>query len=617
MSLTHTGGRGTKGLGAPWLAALTLLLVPGVGIGSAEDFGVEASVSATRIGLDDDLQLTVSIHGDATGRAGSPELPSFDGFRVAGRSTSTSVQIINGERSSTRSVIYHLLPQAEGKHVIGPIRVDYQGEEHFTDPIEVEVVPGSVAPSPSPRRGSPDPFDTWSPFGRRRNDPKEAAEIFVTAELSKKEAFVGEQVMLTYKLYTQAPLLGLQMDREPSYTGFWAEKIPSEREPEGRPAEIDGKPFHVAEIRKVVLFPTRPGKLAIEPATFSMAVRLSGDPFDSFFLRASEDIRRSTKALTLDVKPLPSAGRPRDFSGAVGVFTLSAQLNKEQTNAGEPVTLSVVLEGKGNLRTLEPPEIPALPGFRVYDPKTEESLQATAAGFAGEKRWEYVLVPDAAGRHRLGPLDFTYFDPGEQRYVAVDAGPLTLEVLGASASNVVDAPRGRMRILQRDVRYLKPPPEELEERRPFHRSTLFYTLLALPILWNLGLMLYLRKSESDRVRAGVLRSRRAHRMARGRLKRAARLAREGSREFYEEVAAALYRYVADKFGVAASGLTTQSIDRLLEERAVPEDVREAYRRAVEAGEFARFTPGERTRHEMESLLEQAESAIVALEGHLS
>ena len=595
--------------------ALTILL-PWEAL--AQDFRVEASVSTNRIGMDDDLQLTISIFGDSLGRASAPMLPKLEGFRVGGSSQSTSIQWINGRMSATRAITYRLVPSAEGKYTIDRVSVTYQGTKYLTEPIEVEVVAGSVQ-SQGGRRS--DPFDAFAP-PRQRRRAKVAGEVYVEATLSRPSTFVGEQVILTYKLFTQVPIMGLEVDKQPKLTGFWVEEVQMPKEPEWKETTIKGKKFYVFEIKKSILFPTKVGTATIEPTTFSMAVRGSSDPFDSFFFRTSDAIRRTTKPVSLEVRPLPTAGKPLDFSGAVGQYDVALELShleKEKIAAGEPLTVDVVVKGKGNLKTIEVPELPTPDSFRSYDPKTEEKFNAGGSGFGGEKRWEFVLVPSAPGKYKLGPLALSYFDPAKKSYVTAKAGPLTLDVGGATAvaGAPIVAPRSEVKLLRRDVRYLKPAPKELGvATAPFYRSGLFYATLALPLLWNFGLVVYRLKRQSEVSQVGLWRRRRAKKEAHGRLKQAAKRAHEGAKDFYEVAAAALYRYVADKNEVSHSGLTTQQIDSMLAERQVPESARAEFLEIVEACEFARFTPGDRTRQEMEALLARAEQAIVSIDKYL-
>ncbi len=581
----------------------------------AQDFRVQASVSANRIGMDDDLQLTVSMFGDSLGRASAPMLPNLEGFRLGGSSQSTSIQWINGRMSATRAITYRLVAVAEGKYVIDRVSVTYQGTQYLTEPIEVEVVAGSVRPQGGRRS---DPFDAFNP-PRQRRRAKVAGEVYVEAALSRPSTYVGEQVILIYRLYTQLPIMGLEVDQQPKLTGFWVEEVKMPKEPEWKETTVKGKTYYVFEIKKSILFPTKVGTATIEPATFSMAIRGSSDPFDSFFFRTADTIRRTTKPVSLEVKPLPSAGKPQDFSGAVGKFDLALEMDKDAFAAGEPLTVDVVVKGKGNLKTVEVPDLPTPDSFRTYDPKTEEKFSAGGSGFGGEKRWEFVLVPSAPGKYKLGPLSLSYFDPAKKSYVTAKAGPLTLNVGGptAVAGAPIVAPRSEVKLLRRDVRYLKPAPKELGvARAPFYRSGLFYATLALPMLWSLGLVAYRWKRESEASQVGLWRRRRARKEAHGRLKQAAKKAHHEAKDFYEVTAAALYRYVADKTEVSHSGLTTQQIESMLAERQVPESARTEFLKTIETCDFARFTPGDRTRQEIEELLARAEQAIVSLDKYL-
>jgi hypothetical protein len=591
-------------------------------VASAQDVRVEATVNAERIGIEDVLELTLSIEGGDADR--EPELPRLDAFRVAGRSTSSQIQIVNGRMSSTRAYIYQLLPEREGTFEIGAVTVHLDGKAHTTKPIRVEVVPGSlVARRP---RGLGSPFDPFEGMGGRARRDLELQEddVFVRAEVSKRSVFQGEQIVLSYRLYSRYVPLGPELADDPPLTGFWVEEVDPGAEIKFERRTVEGKQFLSAPLKQRILFPTQTGKLEIPPLTLSTAFRLtSDDPFDAFFARASRPITLRSQPVTIDVAPLPAEGRSADFKGAVGRFELEAKVSQEEVAAGNPVTLTLSIAGKGNLRSLTPPELPELKGFRAFDPKTEEKARAGATGLEGEKTWEYVLVPESVGVKEVGPWRFQYFDPEEKKYVTASVGPLQMKVTGdaiAASGNIgaSGAPRGEVTLLRQDIRFLKPAPSRLgEEGRPFDRSPLFYGSLIVPLLWNAGLLLYLRKQEKERTHSHLFRSRRAHRMARSRLKKAAKLASEGSRDFYEEIAAALYRYVGDKSATSPSGLTTSAIDALLAEHSVPEALRRDFQEVLGSCEEARFTPGARSREDMESLRARTEGLIVEIERHWS
>jgi len=589
-------------------------------LASAQGVRVGASVNANRIGLEDVLQLTVVIEGGT----GEPQLPRLDGFRLYGRSTSSQVSIVGGRMTSTNSYIYQLLPEKQGRFTIGAISVNVSGEEHRTEPIEIEVVSGSIVPRGRGRGRGVSPFGSLSPRSRSRRTPAiDAGDVYLKAEVSKSSVYQGEQIIVTYRLYSRYVPLGPQIEDDPPLTGFWAEEVDLEDSDTAKRETINGEPYLVFPLKRRILFPTKTGELEVPQLTLSTAFRLtSSDPFDSFFSsfsRGSKPIVVRSAPVKIEVKALPSAGRSREFAGAVGAFALTAELNREEVEAGDAVTLTLSIAGRGNLRAVESPSLPDTPGFRTFDPKTDETIRASRRGLRGSKQWEYVLVPASGGVKEIGPWSFQYFDPIASKYVDAIAGPLTLRVTGAAAGvAAATSSRGEVTLLRQDIRYLKDAPRTLGvSSTPYYGSTLFYLTLALPILWNLGLVAYLRQREKEKTHSSLFRRRRAHRMAQDRLKLAAKLAAEGSKDFYEEIAAALYKYVGDKKSVSPSGLTTQSIDALLDDGGVSRATRAKFLAVLSKCEEARFTPGTRTREEMETLRARTEALIVWLEKQLA
>ncbi len=582
---------------------------------------VEASVNAERVGVEDVLELTVSISG---GR-GEPRLPAMDGFRVGGRSSSSQVSFVNGQMSSTNSFIYELYPEREGTFTIDPIEVELGGETKRTDPIEVAVVAGSVVP----RRGrSSSPFGSLSPFGRSRSRVRDRApelsadDVLLRAEVSKSSVFQGEAVVVTYRLYTRYVPLGPQIEDDPPMTGFWVEEVELPQDTRAERRDVDGREYLAFTLKQRVLFPTQSGTVQIPSLTLSTAFRMSsGDPFDSFFSRGSRPITVRSAAIPLDVKPLPAEGRGRDFRGAVGRFQMTAELSVDTVAAGDPVTLTLGIDGEGNLRTVKAPPLANVPDFRAFDPKTEERLRATGRGLSGSKQWEHVLVPESGGTKELGPWSFQYFDPEAGAYRVASAGPLVLDVTGSTVATADGVTRrsagGEVTVLGGDIRFLKPAPSSFGAvARPYFGSPLFYLTLGLPILWNMAFLLYQRKKAHEKTHSSLFRSRRAQRVAQTRFREARKLAADASKGFYEEVAAALYRYVGDKTSASASGLTAPLIDGLLEERSVSEPSRKEFLAVLAECEEARFTPTERGRDEMEAALARAETLVVRLEKEL-
>ena len=586
------------------------VFVLAAGLAFGQRVTVEATVNARRIGIEDVLELTVSVNGGN----GTPRFPRIDGFRVSGPSTSSRFSIVNGRTSSTSSFTYQLVPQSEGTFTILAIPVDVEGRTYETAPLRIEVVAGSVVPRRPRSRG----FDPFGSRQRRREPEITADDVFVRTEVSKRSVYQGEGVVVTYRVFSKYMPHGPDVDDDPPLTGFWVEEVNFGSPITAERQVVNGQEYWTFPMKQRVVFPARTGELTIPPLTLSMAFRTSS--FDAFFARASRPIVLRSSAVTLDVKPLPPQGRGRDFTGAVGTYELDAVLSHEDVEAGNPVTLTLALRGRGNLRSLELPELPDTPGFRIFDPKMDERLRATSAGFGGEKTWEYVLVPEFGGTKEIGPWNFRYFDPSVGKYVDASAGTVRLHVSGAAASATANGSitavtsRGEVKLLREDIRYLKDAPATLGLlTTPFYGSFLFYASLAFPVFWNVGFMLYLKRKEREKTHSTLFRSRRAHGMARRRLKSASKLASKGSKDFYEEIAAALYRYIGDKKSVSPSGLTTESIDEHLEASGVDDGLRTGFATVLAACEEARFTPGERTSEEMTAILRRAEELIVSLD----
>ena len=409
-------------------AALFLLLC---GFAVAAPFTLRSEVDAPRIGVHDQVQLTITVEG-----SGAPDeiaLPALTNLEVvSGPFQSTQVSIIGGSMTQSRTWTYVLQPRAAGKAEVGAVSAG--GE---TAPaIAIEVVAGSVRPR-EPRR-APDPFrdpfatDPFEEFlGRRRGRAPEG-KLLIEAAPSRTRLRVGEPLVLTYNLYTQVSVTDLQFVDAPQYPGFWVEDLQRPADsPSGQPATVEGEPYRRLAILQKLLFPTRAGTLTIPAATMKIGIPRLG------FFDSGGVVRRSTKPVEVKVEPLPD--QP-GFSGAVGSYRTSATLDRDVVALGEAATLRFKVEGTGNLKWIDrAPEV-AVEGARVYPPQAKSSLEATPGGISGSRTWEFVLVPETAGALAVPPLAFRYFDPTAGRIETAQTAPLTLRVEAGTASAAVPLP---------------------------------------------------------------------------------------------------------------------------------------------------------------------------------
>ncbi len=409
----------TGGLTIPRVVCAAVLTLLPLAAGAA-DYSIRSEVDATRIGVEDQVQLTISLEGEGPD---SIAMPTLTNLTVAGGPyQSNQVSIVNGRMTQTRSWTYVLRPQTEGAAEIGPVAA---GNE--TAPaIRIDIVAGSVRPSEPARRVDPfggDPFEGF--FGRRRGRRAEP-KLLVEAVPSRTKVRVGEPLLLTYFLYTQVAVSNLNFTEAPQFAGFWTEDLEQPRNPpSGEAATVGGEAYRRFPIMRKLLFPTRAGTLEIPPATLRIALAAQG------FFDDGQMVERATKPVTVSVEPLPEVA---GFSGAVGRFQARTTLDKEKVALGGAALLRFRVEGTGNLKWIDRPPRIEVAGAKLYPPQVKSDLKITARGIRGSRTWEFVLVPETGGALEVPAVDFVFFDPGADEVITSTTDPLTLRVEGATVA---------------------------------------------------------------------------------------------------------------------------------------------------------------------------------------
>jgi hypothetical protein len=404
-----------------------LLLAPAV---PAAAFTVRSEVDARKVGIQDQVQLTITIEGaDAPDGVDLPPLVNLD--VVGGPMQSSQYSIVNGRMSQSRSYTYVLQPRAAGKAEVGAVRVGDQ----VAPAIPIEVVAGSIRPPARPRPGpfGTDPFgDPFEEFFGRRRPRGPAGKVLMEATASRTRLRVGEPLVVTYWIVTNVQPTDLQPKQAPQFPGFWAEDL--ERPPaDGEPVTIEGERYVRLPMVRKLLFPTKAGTLTIPASTFRIGIAGTG------FFDAGGVVERATKPLTVAVDPLPNAP---GFTGAVGRFRTSATLDRASVPLGEAAMLRFRVEGTGNLKWIDrAPEVVAR-GAKVFPPQAKSDLRATADGIAGSRTWEFVVVPETSGVVEVPALPFSWFDPSAGRVVTAQTKPLTLKVEGGTGALPVPAAAG-------------------------------------------------------------------------------------------------------------------------------------------------------------------------------
>ncbi len=407
------------------ILALTPLVV------RADAGSVRTEVDANKLGADDTLTLSVVLEGDAAGLDAS--LPSLQNLVVvAGPSTSTQISFVNGAMSRQKVLSFVLRAQKPGAASIGPVSV--QGYPP-TAPIAIDVVPGSIRPAQPQDPFGRDPFGGRDPFeeifGRTQRPAAPQGKLFVEATLSRPAARVGEPVLVTYFVYTQISLSGVEFASAPKYPGFWAEEIDRKQgDSSGENTFVKGEAFLRYPVLERLLFPTKPGVLEIPEA------RLRLVPAGGMFGVAAP-IERSTRGLKLKVDPLPP-GVPE--GGAVGSYEVDASTDQTSIALGDALTYRFRVRGRGNLKWIDAAPALDLPEARIFPPRVTSDLRATRQGIEGTKTWEFVIVPEKAGTFEIPSVPFSYFDPGAQSLRTEKTQPIPIQV-GAAPTSPGDTPK--------------------------------------------------------------------------------------------------------------------------------------------------------------------------------
>jgi hypothetical protein len=566
------------------LAAVLAALVPCALPSPARALEVEASLETATVGIEDTVRYTVTISDERTlSNLSAPKLGRMTAFEVLGHpSIQQRVEMTSfrGTRFLT-AFTWQLQPLELGDHVIPAAALRYQGKDYESNPVRVQVVEGSRRAGQRRRPRAADPFT------RGRTEP--IARL--RPVLSRQRAVVGEGIVLTYRLVTNASLISVEPVRAPEFPGFLVRE--QEMEVSARQIEVEGERMLEYDLARYILFPLEPGEARIPSVQFVLSARVPDDFFRFSLFDRTETLRAAAPSRTVHVDPLP-AGVPAGFAGAVGRFDLEASLSGNRTLAGEAVTLRLALSGRGNFPSLGSPTLPEMPGLRTFEPQVGEELRVLEDGMRGTRTWEYVLVPLEAGTVKVPRIAYAYFDPSSDRYRTTLTRPLELEVAPAPVqAGGVEVTGSSLPTGREDLNYLKGLPAGGLTRAhgPLYRSVWFGGLVALPPLAYGALWAAAALARRRGARAGAVRSRRAAKRARSRLGEARRLlSGPQARPFLEAVSDALLGFVADRGELDAATLTAGEAVMFLAERGVPDEICEGLRDLLERCDRGRFAP---------------------------
>lgn len=604
---------------------LVLLLMLFASRTFAQDASFEASVDKNPVAVDDQFTLSFELKNAGMSGGKNLKLPSLERFHVlAGPSTSSNMQWINGQVSSSVTYSYVLRAKDVGKFTIGAASIEAGGATLSSNPISIEVVKGSPRPKPQAQGGQP---------GISADVSQQLADnIFLRATVDKSRVMQGEQVNLVYRLYTRVQVQNYNLTKAPTMTGFWSEDVELPKQIQLTSEVVNGKQFQVGVIKRSALFPTQSGTLEISPMEIQMLVtvrRRSLDPFDAFFGDPfGQQIEYTVKSdpIRIKVDPLPP-GAPSSFKGAVGKFSIVSKVDQQQTKTNEPLTYKVTISGTGNIKVLESPTIEVPTDFEQYTPKVSENINRRDAKISGTKTFEYILIPRYPGKKSIKPVEFSYFDLGKKEYVTLRSPEIEVKVeqgaVGA-APFVSSNPREEVQLLSQDVRFIKVArPSFTKQGEYLHTSGAFIAMLLLPLAGVAGAFVYSRQRVAVMSDMAGYRNRQALKVAKRGLKNAAAmLARtekgidtssESRVAFYSEVARAIWKYLGDKLSIQQADISIDGVVNELSRRSISPETSSSLKSLLESCEMARFAPTSLSTETMKQTYADASNIIVEIE----
>lgn len=535
---------------------------------------------------------------------GSFRAPSFEGFEVlAGPTTSTgqSLEFVNGSmsRSYSYTITYVLLAPRAGNVTIGEAVIGVDGKSYRTEAQPVEVVDESQSQGGAqarPQRGGEAAPDLGS---RIAED-----DILLRASVSRTSVFKNEPVLVAYKLYTRVPISNYSFDAVPSFNGFWAQDLVDNTPAAPTRETLGGKVYEVYTLGRWLLYPQQVGSLAVDPMgmTIMAQIVVQSRHVDPFFGSGREvyNVPRKVQSQrsTLQVKQLP-AGAPASFSGAVGSFTMEAEPPAGELAANSGSTYTVKIAGRGNLTFVQAPKL-ALPGaFELYNVKTTESIDASAQGISGYRRFEYPFIARAEGDFEIPAVEFSYFDPARVEYVTLSTDPLHMVVTpdARGGGDAVMIPgRGlskeEVRLLGQDIRFIKLGNAHLRRtERPLLFSGLYWALVVAILALFAAAYGLLRKRIRESQNVALVRGRRASKVAVQRFRAARRFMEEQNRHaFYEEMLRALWGYASDRFNIPVANLTKEGVREEFARRGVSAEQAQRFTDIITRCDEAQYSP---------------------------
>ncbi|MFO7869582.1 MAG: BatD family protein [Bacteroidales bacterium] len=536
------------------------------------------------------------------------QIREIDGLEKIGgpsRSERTEVSIVNGNYSQQRRVIesYRYRALKPGSVTIPPATIHVDAQPYRTRAQTIDVVGSASAKRQAQQQSSQKRSQSQS--NRQQSAPQnsqqsvaQSDDAFVQVHVNKTDAYVGEAIYVSLKLYTKYRI-NLKDHTYPTFDGFYKKDIEAPQNLQYKSEMVNGEEYNTVLFKKMVIFPQKSGELHISPFELDCNILI---PHSRGFWGVQYNEKRkilASKPIPISVKSLPSANKPSHFNGAVGQFEISALSDTEEVSQNEAFTYTIKVRGTGNMSLFQEPNITFPPDFEVYDPKVSYSLNPTAYGQRGAATYKYVIIPRHKGSFEIPEFVFSYFNPKSQSYERAVASSIPIVVtqgdsskMSRTSSSSPQPNKEDVSYFGQDIRYIKSSDVSVTRKQSYMlASPYIYLWYLLPTLIFLVFLFVRRRKISESQDIAKMKTRKANKESKKRLKHAGRFLKEGNDlRYYKAVETALWGYISDKYTIPRSELSKDTVRDYLHQRNVGEHNITELIDVLEVAEFGQYTP---------------------------
>ena len=573
-----------------YVVCIILFLMVRAGFAFAGDVKLTATVSKSQVGVGERFEVDFTVNGTGSRFIG----PDFSAFQFV---SGPDVSFSNDGTTMNTTYAYTLVAIKEGTFTVNAAAIVVNGHTLLSNQLKIKV----QGQAPPEALQTPSPKAPQSEDNSQANQNDLSKLLFLKTDVTKTNVYAGEQIIVRYKVYTRVDIEGGVPDKAPDLNGFWSQDIVSKNKSAVWSSETyKGLKYSVATIKQTAVFPQHAGVLTIDPFSMTFVVRrrlparkFLDNPFGNY-----EEIKYQLKSppIIVHAAALPTAGKPANFSGAVGTYSIYTDVDKKELKANETINYTFEVKGAGNLNLINAPKITPPLDFEKYDPKTTDRITVDSNGVAGSRQFNYLLIPRHQGNYTLDLAKFSYFDPKSGRYVTLQVPTFQIKVnKGDVQVNVPvfnSADQQDIKMLGNDIRYIKTSAAPLhKDEIEFFGTTGYYLLLMLGPLALISAIVFRKwqiKHNSDIV---LVKSRKAAKVAAQRLAAAGKELQSGNKEaFYEELTKGIYGYLSDKLNIPLAELNRENIAEKLLERGIVDSVIAEMNDTIDRCEMARFAP---------------------------